>query len=173
MLVICKNCNKEFNKSNYEIIKSKNHFCSRQCAAKTNNFLFPKRKKIVSNCKVCGKEIEKTKTLCNEHNPQYVDWSKVTLKEIHNKRKYQRNSRIRDRARREYLNSSRPHKCEFCGYSKTFQVCHIKAIKDFPETATVEEVNSLTNLIALCPNHHWEFDHGLLKLNPVTGLEPA
>jgi hypothetical protein len=25
-------------------------------------------------------------------------------------------------------------------------------------------VNSLDNLVGLCPNHHWEFDHGLLQL---------
>jgi hypothetical protein len=25
-------------------------------------------------------------------------------------------------------------------------------------------VNSLDNLVGLCPNCHWEFDHGLLQL---------
>jgi predicted restriction endonuclease len=25
-------------------------------------------------------------------------------------------------------------------------------------------VNSLDNLVGLCPNHHWEFDHGLPQL---------
>jgi predicted restriction endonuclease len=25
-------------------------------------------------------------------------------------------------------------------------------------------VNSLDNLLGLCPNCHWEFDHGLLRL---------
>jgi predicted restriction endonuclease len=26
----------------------------------------------------------------------------------------------------------------------------------------VDEINSLTNLVGLCPNHHWEFDNNLL-----------
>lgn len=33
----CKTCNKEFKKCNYEIKKSKNHFCSQSCSATYNN----------------------------------------------------------------------------------------------------------------------------------------
>lgn len=36
-LVICSNCNNQFEKTNSEIKKTKNHFCSRSCAATYNN----------------------------------------------------------------------------------------------------------------------------------------
>ena len=37
LLVVCKNCNKEFLKSNAARIKSKNNFCSRSCSVSYNN----------------------------------------------------------------------------------------------------------------------------------------
>ena len=54
--------------------------------------------------------------------------------------------------------------CIACGYSKHVEVCHIRAVADFSGTALLEEINQDTNLVGLCPNHHWEFDHGLLEL---------
>jgi predicted restriction endonuclease len=35
-------------------------------------------------------------------------------------------------------------------------------------------VNELSNLVALCPNHHWELDHGLLStefIRKLAGVE--
>ena len=29
----------------------------------------------------------------------------------------------------------------------------------------IKVVNDLSNLVNLCPNHHWELDHGMLNLN--------
>jgi predicted restriction endonuclease len=52
--------------------------------------------------------------------------------------------------------------CAICGYSNHVELCHIKSIAHFSETAALEEINSLSNLIYLCPNHHWELDNGLL-----------
>lgn len=54
--------------------------------------------------------------------------------------------------------------CAVCGYQNGIQVCHIRGISTFPTEATVGEINSLENLVYLCPNHHWELDHGLLVL---------
>jgi predicted restriction endonuclease len=28
----------------------------------------------------------------------------------------------------------------------------------------LSEVNDLSNLVYLCPNHHWELDNGIIKL---------
>lgn len=50
--------------------------------------------------------------------------------------------------------------CVKCGYSKHVELCHIKAIRDFPVTAKLGEVNAKENNIQLCPNCHWEFDNG-------------
>ncbi len=52
--------------------------------------------------------------------------------------------------------------CLECGYSNHVVVCHIKPVSDFSMNATISEVNTEDNLVSLCPNHHWEFDHGLL-----------
>ena len=43
--------------------------------------------------------------------------------------------------------------------------CHIKPLADFPDMATTAEINHPDNLLWLCRNHHWEFDHGLLVLD--------
>jgi predicted restriction endonuclease len=66
--------------------------------------------------------------------------------------------------------------CAVCGYANHVHVAHIKPVASFPLETPVTEVNGLDNLVLLCPNHHWEFDHGLLNLDflvaPV-GLEPT
>lgn len=51
--------------------------------------------------------------------------------------------------------------CQNCGYSKHVEVCHIKPVSKFPDTAKLDEVNNITNLLLLCPNCHYEFDHFL------------
>jgi len=53
-------------------------------------------------------------------------------------------------------------KCEICGYDKHVQVAHIKSVSSFPDSSTIREVNSRDNVRGLCPNHHWEFDNGML-----------
>jgi hypothetical protein len=67
-------------------------------------------------------------------------------------------------ARKAYRKAGRPQICKACGYSEHINVCHIKDIKDFPTDALIGEINHIDNLVALCPNHHWEFDHGKLLL---------
>lgn len=53
--------------------------------------------------------------------------------------------------------------CSMCDFDIVVEVCHIKPIKDFPETALMSEVNSLDNLVYLCPNHHAMYDKGLIQ----------
>lgn len=57
-----------------------------------------------------------------------------------------------------------PCSVESCGYSLHVELCHKRPITDFPESATLGEVNSPSNVVPLCPNHHWEFDNGHLIL---------
>jgi hypothetical protein len=56
-----------------------------------------------------------------------------------------------------YNASNRPKKCHICGYDH-IQICHIKDVADFPDDATIAEINDPSNLVALCANHHREFD---------------
>lgn len=146
-------------------------FCSRSCAAKTTNKI-PKRKKQINYCSLCGKETGFfRRKFCQSCNPMNKDWTRITYGEATSKRKYQKNSRIRSLARNSYKHSHKPQCCIICGYNKHFEVCHVKPISSFPDTATISEINDLDNLIALCPNHHWELDHHNLVL-PV-GFAPT
>ncbi len=61
-----------------------------------------------------------------------------------------------------YRKSSRLKACAVRGYNLHYEVCHIKPISAFLPTDFIADVNNLDNLVALCPNHHWEFDHGRL-----------
>lgn len=74
---------------------------------------------------------------------------------------------IRRQAREAYEASDKPKSCIICDYTNHYEVCHIKAVKDFDDDALVSEINSLDNLISLCPNHHWEFDNGVLKIEAL------
>lgn len=66
---------------------------------------------------------------------------------------------IRRHAIKVYDTSDKPKACSSCGYSKHYEVCHVKAVSEFIDEALVEEINSIDNLIALCPNCHWEYDN--------------
>lgn len=153
----CLNCGKE---------TTNPKFCCQSCAASYNN---RQRKKVERFCKICGIKIGEgtncRKQYCDNCRPGHVDWSIITLGETRDKRTFQINSRVRELARDKTKSINRFQRCAVCGYTKHVEVCHIKAIKDFPDNATIEEVNNLNNLIGLCPNHHWEFDNGLLPFD--------
>lgn len=164
--VICKNCNKKFDKSLSQIKNTNNsNFCSRSCAAIFNNTKYPKRHQEGS-CVRCSTSIAKSRTYCDQcfHATQSVDWSNITYGELSGRYKYQKNSRIRDLARTIYNKSGLLKECMVCGYDKHYHVCHKKSISSFTEDTLVSEINDLNNLAALCPNHHWELDHGHLTL---------
>lgn len=153
----------------YCSIPTKNaKFCSRSCSASYSNKANPKRKPE-GNCKICKVPIKSSRTYCSVcfKSEKLVDWSKVTYCEVKGSRKYQKNSRIRDLARNLYLKSDKPQFCANCGYSKHFEVCHIKAISDHSDSTYVSDINNLNNLIALCPNCHWELDYGRLSIRDI------
>jgi predicted restriction endonuclease len=61
-------------------------------------------------------------------------------------------------ARKVYKDSGLPTSCDH------IEVCHKQAINRFSADTPIATINDLHNLVALCPNHHWEFDNGLLSL---------
>jgi hypothetical protein len=64
-----------------------------------------------------------------------------------------------------YDSSGRKKECYICGYEKHVDVCHVKAVSDFPDTALVLEISALDNLVVLCKLHHKEFDERLIDLS--------
>lgn len=137
-------------------------YCSRSCANRVNGSLFPSRKRIDRNCKHCAAALQTRRTTCDNCNPSFVDWQTVSLYELKSKALQQYAGQIRSLARVAYRKSSQPKACVICGYATHYEVCHVRAISEFTPTDSVADVNALNNLVALCPNHHWEFDNGHL-----------
>lgn len=76
-------------------------------------------------------------------------------------------SSIRIHAEKIIARSGIKIECAICGYDKYVEVCHIKAVSDFSDSILISEINAVGNLVLLCPNHHWEFDHNLLDKTAV------
>lgn len=160
----CLNCEKVF-KVNRKQVKI---FCSKRCSSIINN---KKRKnnKIVLNkkCIRCDELItekgrRKLCVICI-NIPKYQ-----TLKECI----YSKGTRsgyysyVRYHSRNKLL-KIRKCLCEYCGYDKFSECCHIKAISDFDMNTKIEEINDSENLLFLCPNHHWEFEHFELTIDNI------
>ena len=163
-------------------IVRKRVFCNKSCAAKFNNRASPKRKISRSVCVVCGHRIRTKQMLaesrfcrpCRAASRLPLKPQTITKCELFSRRSGWQSARseIRRHAPLVYLKTGRAMLCR-CGYSKYVEVCHIRAVADFTGTATVDEINAPTNLVALCPNCHWELDHGLLQLVAEPGVEPG
>jgi len=98
---------------------------------------------------------------------KYDDINSKNKKDVFLNAEYwsQARSKIQRPALNKYNKSDKPKHCVVCGYDKHYEVAHIKAVSDFSDNSTIEEINNIDNLIALCPNHHWEYDHGLLDIS--------
>jgi hypothetical protein len=140
-------------------------FCGKSCAAKFNNKRYPKRKPKPKECSKCGKLIV-SRGACCEPCKNFIARESLgsrTKGELKRENLYTYKSRIAAHARVKYLAHRDASSCIICGYSKHIQICHIKSIASFDDTTLVKDINSLTNLIHLCSNHHIELDRGLLS----------
>ena len=149
----CKSCNKE---------TSNPSFCSRSCAAKYNNSTKPKRKKKGYICSSCGVQHFERRVKCSscrEEDKQRTVGDVVYTK--HHKSSAYSLIRTQARAVTKHL----LQECANCGYDKHVETCHIKPISSYTLDTPLSIVNSLSNLVLLCPNCHWEFDSGLLALS--------
>ena len=167
----CKTCNKEITKTKKEIEDSKSGFvfCSKSCSAKTTN-LTSKPKYPIKNCLNCLVDYRPTRDkdsgTCSqfclmEHGMKSRKLSDVVKRTHSNKYDGVRNN-ARLYSKYHYL-----PKCALCSYDKHFEVCHVKALTDFNNNESLFEVNNKTNLIHLCPNCHWEFDHNLIPIEVI------
>jgi hypothetical protein len=155
----CVNCQQE---------TSNPKFCSKTCSAIFNNKK-PKRK-LVKKCKHCESFIWQKNTYCpscikqGKHLRNQKFLSDKTLGEelALGRKDANRYNNIRCHARR--VMADEPKKCYNCGYEKHVEVCHKTGINDFSLDVTISDINSKENLVLLCPNCHWEFDHNLLLL---------
>lgn len=147
-------------------------FCSVSCSVSHNDRLRPKKTKTYDKCAECGKDVQKRRRYCDDHRPPKKPGSSLGVDNV----KYKSVGSLRLNRTGDQYPSIRAHartrakrlkildRCIVCGYVNHVECCHKRAISDFPDNTLIDEVNSPNNLIGLCPNHHWEFDHGMLNL---------
>ena len=147
----CKNCNK---------VTASPKFCSRSCSVSYNNRLNPKRKPE-SKCE-CGKPIKSGRKYCKVCNTAGQDMKlRQAIYEYHHKSSAFALVRGRARSIAKCLNWSI---CSICGYDKHVEIAHRKPIASYPKDTLISEINNPKNLIALCPNCHWEFDNNMISV---------
>jgi hypothetical protein len=176
----CTNCNKPITRTSSKI--GVRNFCTRTCAAISNNKLVPKRSLISRICRDCNnlfipvnstvskkvcrpcREIKKNslKLLSVKDYLATGNWSNLHPQHLFNG--------VRSLCRR--WNIDLPKICQVCGYTNHTEMAHIRAVTDFPDTAILGDINSPNNILILCPNHHWEFDNNLLALADIPPRKP-
>lgn len=141
----------------------RNDFCSRSCAAKRNNALRAQRRGFLHTtrgvCETCGaptgRRPQDARFCAPCRTARVAKPQRIKADTPH--------PVIRGHARKAIAATT----CAACGYDKCVEVCHRRPVADFPPTATLAEINAPSNLVGLCPNCHWEFDHGMLVLPPT------
>lgn len=113
-------------------------------------------------CRKCAASNPNRKNI--EYCPEDLKAAKQTKGELFKKRKNWQSARtaIRKHAARVVKSNNILQQCKICGYTKFVEICHIKPVKDFDDSCYIQEINDIENLIILCPNHHTEYDNGLL-----------
>jgi hypothetical protein len=183
-LVKCNYCEKTFYKSLTEIKRSKTgkHYCSRSCSASKNNLFVQRNKPKEYKCVKCDKiyirkynnRSNKICLDCKEKNGNYQIIKTETIKNqtikdycvsnsVHPSWKFARIRGLNRSWNKELTQKS----CQVCGYKTHVELAHIKALSSFEDDALLAEVNHYTNIVVLCPNHHWEFDNGILPLEKI------
>lgn len=166
----CNNCQIE--------LKNKNQkkFCSRSCAAKHNNTLFPKKEPaLTAKCKTidCTAIVKsKSRAYCssciqNKKHIRGLESSESTIEELVKRTGSNRYDRIRINAHNLYKEEKKKPLCQCCGYNKHIEICHIQSIASFPKETKIKVVNAIENILFLCPNCHWEFDHDILNIEQL------
>jgi hypothetical protein len=136
-------------------------YCSRSCSATYNNLhaKAPRREARAQVCALCeGKFVFGSGT--RHYCPDCLAIWKDRLG--HQTKDSVTRDDICSHART--VMNGRAASCSRCSYSHFVDVCHIKPVRNFPPTARVNEINDLSNLVALCPNCHHEFDAGIYNL---------
>lgn len=71
--------------------------------------------------------------------------------------------RIVKHAWRAFKNANKRNECVICDYNKHIEIAHIKSVSDFTDDTLIKDIDNPNNLIALCPNYHWEYDNDSLS----------
>ena len=136
-------------------------FCSRSCAGIFNGKRTDlNRRKPEGSCRECGQSIRTKFTYCPDCWTGRRDPTQLVI--VAGNSNSSKNPYTRNHARKLYIASGRPLFCILCRYSTHVDICHIKDVRSYPIGTPYSVVNSQKNLLPLCKNHHWEFDHDIL-----------
>lgn len=171
---VCEECKKKFSRNLKESFKAfdRRKFCSKICKSKVAERKIyvrrtPNTKFVDKNCSVCKNvftSIKRKRLVRCEDCRNKSNLSNKTKKDLFEKCNWQNaRSTIQSHARKVLTNETK--ECKICKYAKHVEVCHIKSVNSFSDTSLISEINKLENLVYLCPNHHWEFDNNLLRLD--------
>lgn len=145
-------------------------FCNKSCAASFNNRKSIKRARSkVCHYDECDELILSSRKYCKDHrtntNGSRVPIGKMTKGELIRMYGYSgAQSRIRRHSRDVFHTLNLPLKCFVCEYPTFVEIAHLRPVSDFGESTIVEAINDTKNLVPLCPNHHKEYDAGIIEL---------
>jgi hypothetical protein len=192
----CKECGKriEVRENERPSFAKKRTFCNHSCAAKYN-LRNREYKPRVTECERCGKNVTLKKgavykrkycdtclpVVVGEKTSNRFPNARVRKRDIPNLTKdellklagnpYKFKLYVTWHAKKVYSkaypNRSRCLLCEF----EHMQVCHIKDVANFDGNILIRVINSLSNLIGLCPNHHWALDNHKLRVDEAEVVE--
>jgi hypothetical protein len=152
---ICPKCQENKHSSSYHTRNDRGYLYLKSYCKKCSNKLTVRGQ--YDKCK-CGNPKTKKSSKCIDcHNKNQKQF--VFLSDVKHYQKYGKQvtfQPIRSRARSVIKDRTC---CEKCGYDKHVEACHIKPISSFPDDTPIDLINSPDNLLALCPNCHWEFDN--------------
>jgi len=162
----------------------KKKFCNRSCAGFFNSPItynikgheyIPEPK--IKYCKQCGCGIalkrnekgiyNKNVRLCDncfgKGKKNIHKSGALTKEEVFSRYKNWQTARgfIRKHALYMYAQSGKLYRCA-CGYEEHVEICHKKPVSVWDDASLLSEINHIDNLMALCPNHHWELDNGII-----------
>lgn len=121
-----------------------------------------RKSKIINRCKELGLN----------YNKFIFSLCVLTKQELYSRRSSWQSYRstVRKYAVEMYKNSGLPMSCAICGYDKYVEIAHIKAVHTFDSIIPLSTISNIDNLIALCPNHHYEYDNGLIAKETILEL---
>jgi len=149
-------------------------FCSSNCAASVNNKIYPKREKE-SFCASCGKYMNR------QGNPYHIchkcwiikkseEFGERIISSFISTYARHRYQVIRSHAKTIARINNLQKKCKICDYFKHAELCHLIPISKFPKNTKISVVNDITNLVYLCPTHHWEQENDQLSKTNLNKL---
>lgn len=158
---VCLECGKEIvrrarEERRYFLVRK---FCGCPCA---NKFMGRQRRKPA--------KIRKPKSR-KRHPNQWLSAQRTKGEMFATSRSWQSaRSKIQDHAVAVFNRCMSQKGCLVCGYDKHVHVAHIRPVSDFPDDVLIREINDPSNISGLCPNHHWEFDHGQITAEELQNL---